>query len=611
MRLKGRGDYVVDGPVPSRHGGISGWGGNSWGHHIGSFFGGSAGGRFGDSVHRGIKYLTGFGDYRSANHTLTKSMEKHHEKRGLPPHDVSHVMDSSLLEHWSSLTPTVPTFISTADGVEFVSHERIGVVLSSTNFASTHYSFNPGLASVFPWLSGMAAGFQQWDAVQAVVCYIPVVVPPTSTTGAAGNVYIAATYDVTRKDMSSTAQMDDSEYTTNATPDKPLYHGIECARKRTAVDLLRIRAGPPASNSDLGLSDPCYFQVATEGMGTAGVLLGHVYMTYRIRLLKPALTTGNNTSASFLQVRSYVNSTANVIDNNPWAAAALDPALNARPAATLPYLPLILPNPVKPTLNGTLAIDLFGWPVGSYTLQYTVESQIGTLVTLWGSNLGGFSNLDSAMYWTSYASYGSFPTYATFGSDDLIGGHNKPSVPYGATPITSIACSGNDGASAPRAQTVLTITTAVPVPGMIYIAAVANNLVSSFSMTNTHLITVNGLVKPLLASSEYTEGQQATRLRLLEERCVELSKLVPGASSLPAFVGTMLPDIPEIVMPVYPQLGPAPSTTRSSSPIHVEAEYGDQAYEYSVPQHFSLPRTGTHPQALPMSSPLLSRTRPL
>jgi len=204
--------------------------------------------------------------------------------------------------HNAILTPDIPTVRNarSMEGAVIVRHKEYicdikatGAVTSgSTAFhVEGTYSLNPGIATGFPWLSGVAAQFQEYKLNGVIFEYKPTSGSAISGTNAAlGEVMLATQYNVLNAAFTSKQQMMNEEFSVSTVPCNAVLHPIECAQGQTPVDKLYIRTTTAPSGSDLRLYDLGTVTVATQGQQATGITLGELYVTYEVLLFKPSLS---------------------------------------------------------------------------------------------------------------------------------------------------------------------------------------------------------------------------------------------------------------------------------------------------------------------------------
>jgi len=216
----------------------------------------------GDAAQQVFKRITGFGDYTINGNTLLG---------GSPPMFTgSGGRRSTIIRH----------------------REFISDVYSSTAFNITSYPINPGMTPAFPWLSTLAENFEEYWIHGLVFEFKTTSGMGVGTTNLAlGTVIMASQYNSLAPNFSSKLQMENYEFSTSCAPSNSCLHPIECKPDITPVCRLYVRSSAPPANADLRLYDLANFQLATVGMQAAGFIVGELWCTYEIELIKPKLNT--------------------------------------------------------------------------------------------------------------------------------------------------------------------------------------------------------------------------------------------------------------------------------------------------------------------------------
>lgn len=284
--IKGRGDYDMDtGSIragdyshpsyhtpgshnykyhPSRFEGYGDYKEKKEKGSIGQRVGGAIGSGLGKGVELLIRGLTGFGDY--------------------------HVAQNSLMD--GGLSP--PQIINSSNHGGFIVRHReyVGDINASVLFNLTSFPLNPGIASSFPWLSTVAAAFEQYKwrgVVWEFKSLSSDAVLSAATSSALGSVIIATEYNSLNANFPNKAAMNNHEFGNESKPSCDFLHPVECARSLTSVDLLYVRSGAIPAGADIRLYDLGKTEIATVGMQAASGVAGSCWVTYECELYKPQL----------------------------------------------------------------------------------------------------------------------------------------------------------------------------------------------------------------------------------------------------------------------------------------------------------------------------------
>lgn len=224
--------------------------------------GANVGAWLGHGIHNVVKALTGFGDYN--------------------------VETNNMLQNTNPVDP--PIVVNSRGGTIVRHREFISDVFASTSFLSTPYAIQPG-SQTFPWLNNIANQYQEWRPRGIVFEFKSMsseAVIATNTSGALGTVIMATQYNSLLPLFPDKHTMENTEYSNSEKPSCSFMHPIECKGSQSVNAELYVRSG----NSIIGdqrLYDLGVFQIAVQGMasGSAGSIIGELWCTYEIELLKP------------------------------------------------------------------------------------------------------------------------------------------------------------------------------------------------------------------------------------------------------------------------------------------------------------------------------------
>lgn len=180
----------------------------------------------------------------------------------------------------------IPQF-STSRQTNIVCHrEYLGDFFGTAGFVNNPYALNPGLNSTFPWLSTIAANYQEYR-FHGLVFEFRSLITDFVTGGAPGVVVMATNYNSDAVVYTTKQQMENSEYAVSTKPTINLMHGIECAVGQTILPEKFIRQGAVPAGQDLRLYDLGIFQFATQANPVQD--LGELWVSYCCEFFKPIL----------------------------------------------------------------------------------------------------------------------------------------------------------------------------------------------------------------------------------------------------------------------------------------------------------------------------------
>lgn len=214
------------------------------------------------------------------------------------------------------LTGNVPSMHSAGENGVIVTHkEMIGTIYSSTDFHVTKYEINPGVAATFPWLSGLAKNFQQYNIEGLAFVYVPTCSDAVSagTVASMGSVSMSSDANVMTPEPTSTLGMQAAQFSRSGKPSQHMIMPVEQDEEFGGRPLrhMLIRSGAVPAGQSLQFYDDCVVYVATDGNGVAGVQLGQLYVIYAMTLNNPApIELGSSIKTTTVRIAASTISTA-------------------------------------------------------------------------------------------------------------------------------------------------------------------------------------------------------------------------------------------------------------------------------------------------------------
>lgn len=215
---------------------------------------------------------------------------------------------------------TLPSASFGSDGTEVRVRRRefLSDVLTSATagaFKNYSYSINPGLSATFPFLSQLAANYEEYCFDGLVFEFITSASPYISTS-ALGTVVASMEYNASSPLFTSKFTMENSAAAVSTRLDKSLMYGIECARGQNAQNCYYVRTGTstvPLNSTDMG-----NFQLAiAPGAGVpVSSVIGELWVTYDVALKRPVLNPSRVGTLSYAATgasTTAVAGTANMV----------------------------------------------------------------------------------------------------------------------------------------------------------------------------------------------------------------------------------------------------------------------------------------------------------
>lgn len=205
---------------------------------------------------------------------------------------------NSVVQRNLSASKSIPAMHNDSQSIIVRHKEYLGEVRSSIAYnVQQSYPLNPGIQQTFPWLSGIAARFQEYTIRGAVFHYIPSSGSAVSSTNAAlGTVMLQTSYRATDVPPSSKVEMLNEYCSNEVVPSDTMAHPIECDPKENPFNVQYVRsAAIPVGESTL-LYDLGQTHLAVSGCQTNGNVIGDLWITYEVELRKPLVAS--NVTAS-------------------------------------------------------------------------------------------------------------------------------------------------------------------------------------------------------------------------------------------------------------------------------------------------------------------------
>lgn len=212
----------------------------------------------------GISRYLGFGDYTIASNSL---------------------VDKS--------SNSVPMMHSVGTSVTVRHKEYLGEILTSSTaraFKISSFPINPGIPQTFPWLSGIASAYTEYD-FKGLVFHFQTTAGEYSGSGdvAVGSLMMATKYRATDRAFTTKLEMLNEFFSTSTKVADSCAHAIECAPSQTVLGSRYIRNSPADVVGDEKFYDLGEFNVATTGVAGSSINVGELWVTYEVVLRKPRL----------------------------------------------------------------------------------------------------------------------------------------------------------------------------------------------------------------------------------------------------------------------------------------------------------------------------------
>lgn len=171
-----------------------------------------------------------------------------------------------------------PRVINLLDGMKVVHREYIRDVVGSVAFVATSLSVNPGLPTLFPWLSTIAGRFEKYYFRRLKFHF-----ETTSPTSATGTNMFSFDYDASDEVPVSKAVLMSFAGASRSAPWQDLTLDF-----KSVPNLRFVRTGAVPSSTDVKLYDVANLIIASQGQAGA-TAIGELYVEYEVELSKPTL----------------------------------------------------------------------------------------------------------------------------------------------------------------------------------------------------------------------------------------------------------------------------------------------------------------------------------
>lgn len=182
----------------------------------------------------------------------------------------------------------IPKFDTTRQTNVVCHREYLGDIMGTAGFVNRQYPLNPGMSSTFPWLSTLAASYQEYK-FHGLVFEFRSLITDFVTGGAPGVIVMSTNYNADAPVYTNKQQMENAEFAVSTKPVINLMHGVECADKQTILPQRYVRNSAPPSGQDLRLYDLGNFQFATASNPVQD--LGELWVSYCVEFFKPIQAT--------------------------------------------------------------------------------------------------------------------------------------------------------------------------------------------------------------------------------------------------------------------------------------------------------------------------------
>jgi hypothetical protein len=186
-----------------------------------------------------------------------------------------------------------------------VSHrERLSDVFApaDSGFHQDVFTVSPGIEKTFPWLSQIAANYEEYELMQCVFEYDGhSLVGINDTLEVQGSLCMATQMNVKDKAFRDRHEMERFPHASKCAQHGSMAHGVECDPRKITGDGHRyIRMGGLAKDEDARDFDHAKFTLGQYNTPTElfGKEIGQLFVFYTVKLIKPKISSGRGDAIS-------------------------------------------------------------------------------------------------------------------------------------------------------------------------------------------------------------------------------------------------------------------------------------------------------------------------
>lgn len=203
---------------------------------------------------------------------------------------------NEIVNSGATMAPEVPSFSAGGGemGTIVISHkEYVADVFgpeSAGVFQNLTYGLNPALPSTFPWLSQIAANYEEYTIKQLVFTFRTTVSDFVASNGQVGTVIMATQYNANDAPFSSKQDMMEYAGAVSAKVSNGIIAGVECDPAQLSGPSGKYtRSGPTPPGEDIKTYDLGTLNIATSNTPEqfSNQAIGELWVSYTIELRKP------------------------------------------------------------------------------------------------------------------------------------------------------------------------------------------------------------------------------------------------------------------------------------------------------------------------------------
>jgi len=265
---------------------------------------------------------------------------------------------------------------------------------------------NPGLERVFPWMSQLAANFEEYEIIQCVFEYEgKKMVGTTDELTIHGTVTAAHKFNFKSQEFQDKHEMQSYPHANQCQAHQSLAHGVEADPGKIVGDGHKfVRLGGLLATDDQRDFDHATFSLAQSNIPAelASKEIGCLYVSYTVKLMKPKLHANRGLAIKSFRAVSSPNVSISQTTAPTILGTTYDERADGSTAVLAPHAKNTLDVQVKQgQLSSTVASNYFCFPVnasGVYKITVAVEGTSLNNGTIANISYGGSGNISDYLY---------------------------------------------------------------------------------------------------------------------------------------------------------------------------------------------------------------------
>lgn len=157
-------------------------------------------------------------------------------------------------------------------------------------FQNLTYGINPALPGTFPWLSQLAANYEEYTIKQLIFTFRSTVTDFVASNGQVGTVLMATQYNANDAPFASKSEMLEYAGAASCKVSQPMLSGVECDPAQLSGSQGKYtRSGPVPPEEDIKTYDVGTLNIATSNTPAQfnNQAIGELWVSYTVELRKP------------------------------------------------------------------------------------------------------------------------------------------------------------------------------------------------------------------------------------------------------------------------------------------------------------------------------------